>query len=564
MSEPHARAFSTTPKKPFILALDDDPAVLRAVERDLKSKFARDYRILASDAPDKALDVVQQLTARGDRVALFLVDQRMPRVSGTEFLMNALELQPDARRVLLTAYADSSAAIDAINKVRLNHYLMKPWEPPEQNLYPILSDLLEDWNATSRETFEGIYVVGTRWSPSTHELKDFLAKSQIPYRWIEPGSTSDPRISAAVGDSPTALPVVIFPDGSVLAKPALPDVAAKLGLATKPTRDFYDVIIIGAGPAGLACALYCSTEGLRTILVEREAAGGQAGLSSRIENYLGFPAGLSGADLARRGVSQVKRFGTEVLAPVQAECLSVQGEYRVVKLSTGQELVGHSVVIASGVQWRRLEVPGMARLAGAGVYYGAANTEASSCKEEDVYIVGGANSAGQAAVHFSQYARSVTMLVRAESLSRAMSHYLVERVESIPNIRVEPHTEVVEVHGEDRLSSITIRHHDTKTDERREAGALFIFIGAEPRTDWLEGTLCRDGKGFILTGTNLLRDGKRPPGWTLDRDPALLETNVPGVFAVGDVRNGAVRRVANSVGEGSIVLYFVNQYLANR
>lgn len=551
-------------KKPFILALDDDPAVLRAVERDLKSRFSADYRILASDAPNKAMDAVQQLTARGDRIALFLVDQRMPRISGTEFLVDALTLQPDARRVLLTAYADSSAAIEAINKVRLNHYLMKPWEPPEENLYPILSDLLDDWNATSRESFEGIYVVGTRWSPSTHELKDFLAKSQIPYRWIEPGSTSDPRINAAVGDSPAALPVLIFPDGSVLQKPTLPDVVAKLGLTTTPTRDFYDVIIIGAGPAGLACALYCSTEGLRTILVEREAAGGQAGLSSRIENYLGFPAGLSGADLARRGVSQVKRFGTELLAPVQAECLSVQGEYRVVKLSTGQELVGHCVVIASGVQWRRLDIPGMDRLTGAGVYYGAANTEAASCKNEDVFIVGGANSAGQAAVHFSQYARTVTMLVRADSLSRSMSHYLVERIQTIPNIRVETLTEVMEVQGEKRLSGLTVRHHDTKTDERREGGALFIFIGAEPRTDWLEGTLCRDGKGFLLTGQSLLHDGKRPPSWALDRDPGLLETNVPGVFAVGDVRNGAVRRVANSVGEGSIVLYFIHQYLANR
>jgi thioredoxin reductase (NADPH) len=551
-------------KKPYILALDDDPAVLRAVERDLKSKFSANYRILASDSPDKAMTFVQQLTTRGDRIALFLVDQRMPQLSGTEFLLNALPLQPDARRVLLTAYADSSAAIDAINKVKLNHYLMKPWEPPEQNLYPILSDLLDDWNATSRESFEGIYIVGTRWSPSTHELKDFLAKSQIPYRWIEPGSTSDPRIQAAVGESPSVFPVVIFPDGSVLQKPALPAVAAKLGLTTAPNREFYDVIIIGAGPAGLACALYCSTEGLRTILVEREAAGGQAGLSSRIENYLGFPSGLSGSDLARRGVSQVKRFGTEVLAPVQAESLSIEGEYRVVKLSTGQELLGHSVVIAAGVQWRRLDIPGMDRLTGAGVYYGAANTEASSCKGEDVYIVGGANSAGQAAVHFSQYARSVTMLVRAESLSRSMSHYLVERIQTIPNIHVEPHTEVTEVQGDDRLTGLTIRHHDTKTTEQREAGALFIFIGAEPRTEWLEGTLCRDLKGFLLTGANLLHDGKKPAGWNLDRHPSLLETNVPGVFAVGDVRNGAVRRVANSVGEGSIVLYFINQYLANR
>ena len=551
-------------KKPYILALDDDPSVLRAVERDLRSKFAADYRILAVDAPDKAMHSVQQLTARGDRIALFLVDQRMPRTSGTEFLMSALELQPEARRVLLTAYADSSAAIEAINKIKLNHYLMKPWEPPEQNLYPILSDLLDDWNATSRESFEGIYVVGTRWSPSTHELKDFLAKSQIPYRWIEPGTTSDPRIHAAIGESTAALPLLIFPDGSVLEKPTLPDLATKLGLTTTPAHDFYDVIIIGAGPAGLACALYCSTEGLRTILVEREAAGGQAGLSSRIENYLGFPAGLSGADLARRGVTQVKRFGTEVLAPVQAESLCVNGEYRSVRLSTGRELVGHSVVIASGVQWRRLNIPGMDRLTGAGVYYGAANTEAASCKNEDVYIVGGANSAGQAAVHFSQYARSVNMLVRADLLSHSMSHYLIQRIETIPNIKVETHTEVTEVHGDERLTGLTIRHCETNTTEHRDAGALFIFIGAEPRTDWLDGVVCRDSKGFILTGQNLLQEGKRPPGWTLDRDPALLETNVPGVFAVGDVRYGAVRRVANSVGEGSIVLYFVHQYLANR
>jgi thioredoxin reductase (NADPH) len=551
-------------KKPFILALDDDPAVLRAVERDLKSKFAADYRVLASDAPHRALDALKQLTARGDRVALFLVDQRMPQISGTEFLSEAVTLQPNAKRVLLTAYADSNAAIEAINKVKLNHYLMKPWEPPEQNLYPVISDLLDDWTATSREVFEGVQVIGTRWSPSTHELKDFLAKSQIPYRWTEPGGATDPRIQAALGDSPAKLPALIFPDGSVLERPTLPDLAVKLGLTNAPARDFYDVIIVGAGPAGLACALYCSTEGLRTILVEREAAGGQAGLSSRIENYLGFPAGLSGADLARRGLSQVKRFGTELLAPVEAAQLSVRGEYRVVKLSSGQELVGHSVVIASGVQWRRLEIPGMDRLTGAGVYYGAAITEALSCANEDVYIVGGANSAGQAAVYFSQYARSVTMLVRGESLSRTMSHYLHERVQTIPNIKVEPFTEVVAVEGDERLSGLTIRHHDTRTDEHRSATALFIFIGAEPRTEWLEGTVCRDAKGFLQTGANLLRDGKRPPGWNLDRDPALLETNIPGVFAVGDVRHGAVRRVANSVGEGSIVLYFVNQYLANR
>lgn len=551
-------------KKPYILAVDDDPAVLRAVERDLKSRFSADYRIIASESPEKAMGFVRQLTSRGDHVALFLVDQRMPQVSGTEFLMEALPLQPAARRVLLTAYADSNAAIDAINKVKLNHYLMKPWEPPEQNLYPVLSDLLEDWSATSRDSFEGVYVVGTRWSPATHELKDFLAKSQIPYRWMEPGETSDPRIQAAVGDNPAVLPVVIFPDGSVLEKPEIMALAAKLGLTSKPSREFYDVIVIGAGPAGLACALYCSTEGKKTILVEREAAGGQAGSSSRIENYLGFPSGLSGADLARRGVSQVKRFGTEVLAPSQAVGLSTAGEYRVVKLANGQELAGHCVVIAAGVQWRKMNIPGMDRLTGAGVYYGATTTEAVSLKGEDIYIVGGANSAGQAAVHFSDFARSVTMLVRAESLSRSMSHYLVERIKTIPNIRIVGNTEVSEVHGEDRLTGITLQHHDTGLSENLPACALFVFIGAEPQTEWLEGKLCRDDRGFLITGRNLLRDGKRPAGWRLEREPFLLETSVPGVFAVGDVRDGAVRRVANSVGEGSIVLYFINQYMANR
>jgi len=551
-------------KKPYILAVDDDPAVLRAVERDLKSKFSTQYRILAADSADRAMGFVRQLTSRGDRIALFLVDQRMPLVSGTEFLLEALILQPAARRVLLTAYADSNAAIDAINKVKLNHYLLKPWEPPEQNLYPVIADLLDDWTATSRESFEGVYVVGSRWSPATYELKDFLAKSQIPYRWMEPGATSDPRIQAAVGETPANLPVVLFPDGTVLEKPDVLAVAAKLGLASTPSREFYDVVIVGAGPAGLACALYCSTEGLKTVLVEREAPGGQAGSSSRIENYLGFPAGLSGADLARRGVSQVRRFGTEVLAPAQAISLSAEGEYRTVKLSNGKELVGHCVVIAAGVQWRRLNIPGMDRLTGAGVYYGATTTEAASMKGEDIYIVGGANSAGQAAVHFSDYARSVNMLVRADSLSRSMSHYLRERIATIPNIRIVPNTEVIEVQGDGRLAGITVRHHDTQTTENLSAGALFIFIGAEPQTEWLEGTVCRDARGFLVTGRNLLQDGRRPAGWSLDRDPSLLETNVPGVFAVGDVRDGAVRRVANSVGEGSIVLYFINQYLANR
>jgi thioredoxin reductase (NADPH) len=550
--------------KPYIFAVDDDPAVLRAVERDLRSQYGSDYRVLASEAPEKAAEMVRQLTARGDRVALFVVDQRMPGMSGTEFLREVLPMQPDARRVLLTAYADSSSAIEAINKVRLNHYLMKPWEPPEENLFPVLTDLLGDWTAGNGAGFDGIYVVGDRWSPGTHKLKDFLAKSQVPYRWVEPGAAGDPRLMAALGGGERSLPVVVFPDGTVLEKPGIPALAAKLGLGSAPLLDFYDVIVIGAGPAGLACALYCSTEGLRTVLVESEAPGGQAGLSSRIENYLGFPSGLSGADLTRRGVAQVKRFGTELLCPARAIKLEARGEYRVVTLDNGRELTAHSVVIASGVQWRRLDVTGMDRLTGAGVYYGAAITEASSCEGEDVFIVGGANSAGQAAVHFAEYAKSVTMLVRADSLSKSMSHYLVERIKETPNIDIVTHAELARVEGDGRLNKIFIQRHDLGTVEERDAKAIFVFIGAEPHTQWLEGTLVRDEKGFLITGANLLKDGKRPPCWTLQRDPYLLETNIPGVFAVGDARDGAVRRVANSVGEGSIVLYFIRQHMANR
>lgn len=550
-------------KKPYILALDDDSAVLRAVERDLKGRFSSRFQIVAADAPEKAMAYVRQITTRGDRIALFLVDQRMPQMSGVDFLQQAASLQPAARRVLLTAYADSNAAIDAINKVKLNHYLMKPWEPPEQNLFPILNDLLEDWNASYVPDFDGLFVVGSRWAPDTHRVKDFFAKNQIPYRWLEPAEAIEPRLRTVL-DSCTQWPAVVFPDGMLAQKPTNEALAAKLGLRTSASKEFFDVIVVGGGPAGLACALYCSTEGLRTVLVEREAPGGQAGLSSRIENYLGFPSGLSGADLARRGAAQVQRFGTEILSPAHAVKLRAEGEYRVITLAGGQELRAHAVVIAAGVQWRRLEVPGMDRLTGAGVYYGASTTEAGSTKDEEVYIVGGANSAGQAAVHFSEYASKVTMLVRADSLSKSMSHYLVERIKEIPNIVVEGNCEVVAVDGEEQLSSVTIRNADTGAVETRSARALFIFIGAEPHTEWLEGTLLRDSKGFLCTGTGTMRDGKRPEGWNMARDPYLLETSMPGVFAVGDVRDVAIRRVANSVGEGSIVLYFIRQYMRNR
>jgi thioredoxin reductase (NADPH) len=545
-------------KKPFLMLVDDDAAVLKAVERDVRGRFGGGYKVLTADSGETALALVRQLTARGDQVALFLVDQRMPQMSGVEFLEQAIKLQPDASRVLLTAYADSNAAINAINKVRLNHYLLKPWEPPEQHLYPVLTDLLEDWRAGQRPAFEGVIVVGTRWSSATHAVKDFLAKSQVPYHWTEPGpDTQDPRIVSAFGASLPPLPAVIFPDGAWLSQPSSDALADKLGLRTRPQRTFYDVIVVGAGPAGLAAALYTSTEGLRTVVVEREAPGGQAGLSTRIENYLGFPSGLSGADLARRGMAQIKRFGTELLAPERAVKLRAEGEYRVVTLDSGQELAGHTVVLACGVQWRRLAIPGMDRLTGAGVYYGAAITEAASCKDEDVYVVGGANSAGQASVHFAEYARRVTMLVRGGSLAKSMSHYLVERIQEIPNISVETGVDVVAVHGDDRLTGISLQRDGAPAEEYRSAGSLFIFIGAEPHTEWLQGVLDRDERGFLITG-------RKPKQWPLDRNPFLLETCMPGVFAVGDVRQGAVRRVANSVGEGSIVVFFIRQYLANR
>ena len=547
-------------KKPFILALDDDPAVLRAVERDLKSKFSADYRILASDTPGKAMDAVQQLTARGDRVALFLVDQRMPRVSGTEFLMDALALQPDARRVLLTAYADSSAAIDAINKVKLHHYLMKPWEPPEQNLYPVIADLLEDWSATSRESFDGIYIVGTRWSPSTHELKDFLAKSQIPYRWIEPGSTFDPRINAAVGDSPTTLPVLIFPDGSVLQKPALPDLAGKLGLTTTPTRDFYDVIIIGAGPAGLACALYCSTEGLRTILVEREAAGGQAGLSSRIENYLGFPMGVSGLELTNRAATQAQKFGAKMMIASNVTRLNCDQRPYEVKLDDGRTVPTKTIVIASGAQYKKPRIENLANFEGLGVYYGATFLESQLCGNEEVIVIGGGNSAGQAAVFLSQTASKVHMLVRSNRLSDTMSRYLIQRIEENPKIDLRYCTEIVAHEGDIQLKRVTWRDKNSGATDSHPIRHVFIMAGASPRTDWLRGCLALDDKGFILTGRDLDPVAKEV-GWTLDRRPQMLETSLPGVFAVGDVRANSVKRVASAVGEGAIAVSLVHRTL---
>lgn len=553
--------------KPVLLTVDDDAEVLRAVERDLRRKYAGDYRVLRADSGGAALEIVRELQVRNNTVALFLVDQRMPGMSGVEFLEQAIKLYPAAKRVLLTAYADTDAAIRAINEVGVNHYLLKPWDPPEENLYSVLDDLLADWQADYRPPFEGIRVLGNRWSPAAHEIKDFLARNHVPYQWLDiEAAERDAEVRRLVDsldeEEKRRLPLVIFADGARLPEPSAGEVAARVGLKTRAAEKFYDLAIVGGGPAGLAAAVYGASEGLRTVLIERTAPGGQAGMSSRIENYLGFPAGLSGGDLARRAVVQAKRFGVEILAPQEARGLRRADPYRFIKLADESEISCHALLIAIGVQWRQLNVPGIERLAGAGVYYGAAMTEAISCKDEDVYIIGGANSAGQAALHFAKYARRVVMLVRGESLAAAMSQYLIEQIKQTANIEVEHHTEIKEVHGAERLEAITL--YQTTSDQTRQvpATALFVFIGAVPHTEWLEGMVARDERGFILSGADLMRNGERPAGWTLDRDPGLLETNVPGVFVVGDVRKGSVKRVASGVGEGAVAVSFIHQYLS--
>ena len=550
--------------KPVLLTVDDDPEVLRAIERDLRHQYADRYRVLRADSGQGALETLRQLKTRNDPVALLLADQRMPQLDGVGFLSEAMNLYPDAKRALLTAYADTDAAIRAINEVKINHYLLKPWDPPEEQLYPVIDDLLDDWLSTYHPPFDGLRVLGNRWSPKSYEIREFLARSQIPYQWLDIESP-DPEIARLVeslGEEASHLPLVLFPDGSRVSSPTTTELAGRIGLRMKAEMPFYDLVIVGGGPAGLAAGVYGASEGLKTVIIESQAPGGQAGLSSRIENYLGFPSGLSGGDLARRAVTQARRFGVEILAPQQAVGLRIDGPYRLVKLADGSEISCHALLIATGVQWRSLDVPGMERLQGAGVYYGAGPAEAISCKDEDVYIVGGANSAGQAAMYFSKYARRVVMLVRADSLASSMSQYLIDQIKNTPNIQVEPRTQVVEVHGQDRLESISILCSDSGKVEQVPASALFIFIGAVPRTEWLDGIVERDERGFILSGSRLVHDGKRPKGWTLDRDPGLLETNVPGVFVVGDVRLGSVKRVASGVGEGSIAVQFVHQYLA--
>lgn len=549
--------------KPVVLAVDDDPEVLQAIARDLRRHYGERYRIIRADSGQTALEVVEQLTLRNDTVAMFLVDQRMPQMAGVEFLEKACDIFPEAKRALLTAYADTDAAIRAINLAHLDYYLLKPWDPPEEKLYPILDDLLHDWQAHFHPEFQGIRVIGDRWSADSHRIKDFLARNQIPYRWLDVERDADAqKLLSCLRIEVPCLPIVLFSDGQHQVKPDNLRIAEKIGLQTQAANPFYDLIIVGGGPGGLAAAVYGASEGLRTVMVEREAPGGQAGTSSRIENYLGFPVGLSGGDLARRAVTQAKRFGVEILTPQEATGIRLKDDYRVITLADGSELASHAVILAMGVSWRRLDVPGIERLTGAGVYYGAAQTEAINCTNEEVFVVGGANSAGQAAMYFSRFASRVIMLVRGDSLTKSMSQYLIDQIAATQNIEVWTHSSVIEAKGEKNLEALTIQNSQTDELQTLPAKSLFIFIGAIPHTSWLEGLVQRDNKGFLLTGPDIDRSRDDLPGWPLERPPYLLETNVPGIFAVGDVRHGSVKRVASGVGEGSICVQFIHRYLS--
>ena len=546
--------------RPVILAVDDDPEVLSAVERDLRQRYRSDYRVLKAGSGREALEAARQLKQRGTPVALFLVDERMPEMSGTEFLREALKLFPDSRRVLLTAYADTQAAISGINDVGLDHYLLKPWDPPGERLYPVLDDLLSDWTAKVRLPYDGIRVAGARSSPRSYSVKEFLSNNQIPYQWIDVDQDAPTReLITSFGDA-NRLPVLLFPDGSRLVAPSDRELAEKCGMQTRARRPFYDLVIVGAGPAGLAAAVYGASEGLRTLLVEHRAPGGQAGTSSLIENYLGFPSGVSGADLARRAATQARRFGAEILTQ-EVKAVRREDPYRIVRLADGTDISCYAVILATGVSVRTLDVPGMASLMGIGVYYGAAMTEAATYRGQDVCIVGAGNSAGQGALFFSRYARRVTLLVRGESPGKSMSRYLQDRIAATPNIEIVTRVEITQVAGTGRLERVSVRHVETGEERALDAAAMFIFIGAKPRTEMVADTIELDEKGFVLTGPDLPRADRRPRGWALDRDPYIFETSVPGIFAAGDVRGGSGKRVAAAVGEGSGTVSMIHRYL---
>ncbi|MDX3693967.1 FAD-dependent oxidoreductase [Streptomyces europaeiscabiei] len=544
-----------------ILTVDDDPGVSRAVARDLRRRYGESYRIVRAESGQSALEALRELKLRGDQVAVILADYRMPEMNGIEFLEQALDVYPGARRVLLTAYADTGAAIDAINVIDLDHYLLKPWDPPEEKLYPVLDDLLQAWRAADRTCVGTTKVVGHRWSARSSGVREFLARNQVPYRWFSSDEPEGRRLLAAAGTDGERLPLVVTPDGTPLVAPEDPELAERVGLATTPAQDFYDLVVIGGGPAGLGAAVYGASEGLRTLLVERSATGGQAGQSSRIENYLGFPDGVSGGQLTGRARRQATKFGAEILTAREVSGLEVNGAARTIRFSDGSAVAAHSVILATGVSYRQLAAPGCADLTGCGVFYGSALTEAAGCQGHDVYIVGGANSAGQAAMYLSRGAKSVTLLVRGESLTASMSHYLIQQLAETPNVFVRPGTVVEAAHGTNQLEQLTLKDLASGREELVDAQWLFVFIGAEPHTDWLEGTVLRDERGFIVAGPDMTSDGGPPAGWELDRPPYHLETNVPGVFVAGDARSQSAKRVASAVGEGAMAVMLVHRYL---
>ena len=550
--------------KPVLLSVDDDPGVSRAVARDLRRQYGERYRVLRASSGAEALEALRELKLRGDTVVALLADYRMPGLNGIEFLEQAMDLFPRARRALLTAYADTDAAIQAINVVDVDFYLLKPWNPPEEKLYPVVDQMIQAWADSPEAAAAGVKLLGHRWSAPSFRARDFLARNAVPYRWYSVEEPEGQRLLAAAEAGPDDVPVVITADGVVLRSPSEGELAAVVGLSVEPSADFYDLVVVGGGPAGLGAAVYGASEGLRTVLVEREATGGQAGQSSRIENYLGFPDGVSGGQLAERARRQAMKFGAEMLLTRDCVALEVHGPKRVLRFADGSAISAHAVVLATGVSYRSLDVAGADALTGRGIYYGSAMTEAAECADQKVFIVGGANSAGQAAVYFARYANSVHVLVRGPSLEASMSHYLVEQLAAIDNVHVHTCTEVAEVHGADHLEQVTLQ--DSRTGERTTypANHLFVFIGGAPRTAWLDGAVVRDERGFVPTGPGLIQDGRRPHGWPLDRDPYFLESSLPGVFVAGDVRAESVKRVASAVGEGAMAVTLVHRYLGER
>ncbi len=549
--------------KPIIFSIDDDPQVLRSLKRDLRNAYKADYRIISTESANEGLDALEALKKKGEEVALFISDQRMPEMLGVDFLERAQSFYPNAKRVLLTAYSDTDAAIKAINDVQLDYYFLKPWDPPQERLYPVLNDLLEEWQVGFKPKFRGIRVVGYNYSPKSHQVKDFLAGNLLPYQWLDIETSPEANELLSLHDIPAkTLPAVFFEDGSAIADPTVQAIAAKIGLHPNAQSDLYDVVIVGAGPSGLAAAVYGGSEGLKTLLIERRAPGGQAGTSSRIENYLGFPKGLSGSELARRAITQATRFGVEFLSPQEVSSITTDGQYKTIHLADGSTINTRAVVITTGVDYRKLPAEGAADLTGAGIYYGAAMTEANACREKEVYIVGGGNSAGQGAVYLSQYAKTVRILIRKPDLSATMSSYLIDQIHAIPNIEVHGRRQVLQAKGNGHLEALLLENMEDQSSYEVSANALFIFIGARPYTDWLDGQIIRNQKGYLKTGNDLMADPAFAKIWKRGREPFLLETCMPGIFAAGDVRAGAMNRVASAVGEGAMAIKFVHEYLA--